>query len=93
MDATTVRARLRAEGIACTVHRDGTLTASLLKRRDESWVDWLTDRVKAFPGAVLVSRGEWQTADPGFRRAVVRFRLGPAPENVMVGRADSGRAA
>lgn len=87
MDAPTVVSRLRAEGIACTAHRDGTLTASLLKPREETWVRAIQARVSQFPGASTFGWGEYETADPRLTRAVVRFRLGPAPESGVVGSA------
>lgn len=93
MDARSVAARLRAEGIDVTVHRDGTLTARMTKPNGGAWGFWLTRHVKEFPGAVVLHTKEWQAADRFFEHAEVLFRLGPAPETVMVGRADSGRAA
>lgn len=86
MDARTVAARLRAEGIACTVHADGRLTAKLTKPRSESWGLWLRDRVQSIPGAVVVVTKERPAADPYFEHAEVLFRLGPVPEGGMVGR-------
>ena len=78
MDARTVAARLRAEGIACTVHRDGTLTASLMKPREQSWGRWLSERVTAFPGvAVTAPPKERPSSDPYFMRTEVRFVVGP----------------
>ena len=84
MDARSVAARLRAEGIDVTVHRDGTLTATLLKPREQSWTHWLKDRVKALPGAVVTLTRERPASDPWLQHTEVRF---------VVGRADSGRAA
>ena len=84
MDAATVRARLSAEGIDCTVHRDGTLTAGLLKPREQMWTLWLRDRVKALPGAVVTLTRERPASDPWLQHTEVRF---------VVGLADSGRAA
>lgn len=92
MDARTVAARLRAEGIPCTVHRDGKLTASLMKPREESWVGWLMAKVKAIPGATPIHRRLRPAADPYFEHSEVVFRLGPAPETEVVGRGQ-GRAA
>jgi hypothetical protein len=92
MDARTVAARLRAEGIGCTVHQDGRLTAKLTKARSESWGIWLRDRVRAIPGAVVVVWRERPAADPYFEHAEVLFRLGPVPEQGLVGR-EQGRAA
>jgi len=92
VDARTVAARLRVEGIACTVHQDGRLTAKLTKPRSESWGLWLRDRIRAIEGAVVVVTKERPAADPYFEHAEVLFRLGPAPESGMVGR-ESGRAA
>lgn len=85
MDARTVAARLRAEGIACRSHRSGLCTASLMKPRSESWGLWLRDRVRAIPGAVVVVWKERPAADPFFQHAEVIFRLGPAPEAGVVG--------
>lgn len=79
MDATTVRARLRAEGIDCTVHRDGTLTAGLLKPREQSWAIFLLHRVESIPGAVVWLSKERPAADPYFMHTEVRFRLSPEP--------------
>lgn len=84
MDASTARAWLVAQGIACTVHKDGTLTAALLKPREQSWTHWLKDRVKALPGAVVTLTRERPAADPWLQHTEVRF---------VVGRAGSGRAA
>ena len=80
MDAATVRARLRAEGIDCTVHRDGTLTAALLKPREQSWTIWLRDRVQALPGAVVTLTRERPASDPWLQHTEVRFVLGPHVE-------------
>ena len=81
MDAATVRARLRAEGIDCTVHRDGTLTAGLLKPREQMWTLWLRDRVKAFPGAIVTAPPvERPASDPWLQHTEVRFVLGPRVE-------------
>lgn len=84
MDARAVASRLRAEGVACTVHRDGTLTAALLKPREQSWALWLKDRVKALPGAVVTLTRERPSSDPWLQHTEVRF---------VVGRVGSGRAA
>lgn len=92
MDAATIRARLRAEGIACRVRRDGVLVASLTKPRSESWALWLRDRVRQFPGAEVLVIVERPAADPYFAHAEIRFRLGTAPEAGVVG-FDSTRAA
>jgi len=85
MDAPTVAARLRAEGIAVTQHRDGSLTARLTKPSGGAWGFWLRDRIRAIEGAVIVVTKERPAADPYFEHAEVLFRLGPAPESVMVG--------
>ena len=84
MDARSVSARLRADGIDVTVHRDGTLTATLTKPREQSWAHWLKDRVKALPGAVVTLTRERPASDPWLQHTEVRF---------VVGLADSGRAA
>lgn len=76
MDAKTVRARLTAEGISVTAHRDGTLTASLTKPREQSWSLWLRDRIKALPGAVVTLVRERPDSDPYFAHAEVRFVVG-----------------
>lgn len=89
MDASTARAWLVAQGIACTAHRDGTLTAALLKPREQSWGHWLRDRVKALPGAVVTLTRERPASDPYFAHTEVRFVLGPA---VLVGREAEGAA-
>ena len=89
MDAHSVASRLRAEGIACTVHRDGTLTAALLKPREQAWTHWLKDRVKALPGAVVTLTRERPASDPYFAHTEVRFVLGSA---VLVGREAEGAA-
>ena len=80
MDARSAAARLRAEGIDCTVHRDGTLTAALLKPREQSWTHWLKDRVKALPGAVVTLARERPASDPWLIHTEVRFVLGPHVE-------------
>lgn len=80
MDARSVTARLRAEGIAVTVHRDGTLTATLTKPREQSWAHWLKDRVKALPGAVVTLTRERPASDPWLQHTEVRFVLGPRVE-------------
>lgn len=93
MDAATVRARLRAEGIGVTVHRDGTLVAALTKPREQTWTLWLRDRVKALPGAIVTAPPvERPAADPYFAHTEVRFVLGPARAD-MVGLADVRRVA
>ena len=79
MDARHVARLLRAEGIACTVHRDGKLTASLMKPREESWANWLMAKVKAIPGATPIHRRLRPAADPYFEHNEVIFRLGPEP--------------
>ena len=76
MDAVTARARLVAEGIAVTAHRDGTLTASLMKPRTESWALWLRDRVRQLPGVTVRLTRERPAADPYFAHAEVRFVVG-----------------
>lgn len=76
MDARTVAARLRAEGIACTVHQDGRLTAKLTKPRGGAWGLWLRDHIRAIPGAVVVVTKERPAADPYFEHAEVRFLVG-----------------
>ena len=91
MDARAVAARLQAEGIGCTVHQDGKITAKLTKPRAESWALWLRDRIKALPGTTVVLVRERPAADPYFAHAEVLFRLGPAPEAGMV--ESAGRAA
>lgn len=92
MDARSVTARLRAEGIAVTVHRDGTLTATLTKPREQSWAHWLKDRVKALPGAVVTLTRERPASDPWLQHTEVRFVLGPARAD-MVGLAGVRRVA
>lgn len=92
MDAATVRARLRAEGIGVTVHRDGTLVAALTKPREQSWAHWLKDRVKALPGAVVTLTRERPASDPWLQHTEVRFVLGPARAD-MVGLAGVRRVA
>ena len=79
MDARSIAARLRAEGIAVTAHKDGTLTASLMKPRSESWSFWLRDRIAQFPVAEVLARVDRTAGDPYFAHAEVRFRLGPEP--------------
>lgn len=81
MDAATIAARLRAEGIACVRHRDGTLTASLMRPRAESWTLWLSDRVKQLPGVTGVRWRERPASDPYFMHNEVVFHLGPSPES------------
>ena len=84
MDARSVASRLRAEGIDCTVHKDGTLTAALLKPREQSWTHWLKDRVKALPGAIVTAPPvERPAADPYFAHTEVRFVLGPARADMV----------
>lgn len=83
MDAPTVRRQLRSEGYDCTVHADGVIMASIVKPRGEAWREALTRRVSAIPGAIVHARGEWETADPGRVRTVVRFRLGPEPAGMV----------
>ncbi len=78
MDASTARSWLVAQGIACTVHKDGTLTAALLKPREQSWTHWLKDRVKALPGAVVTLARERPAADPWLQHTEVRFVVGSA---------------
>jgi hypothetical protein len=80
VDARTVSARLRAEGIDCTVHRDGTLTAALMKPREQTWTLWLKDRVKALPGAVVTLTRERPASDPWLIHTEERFVLGPYSE-------------
>lgn len=80
MDAATVRSRLRAEGISVTAHRDGTLTASLMKPREQAWTLFLRHRVKPIPGAVVWLSKERPAADPYFAHNEVRFSLGTRPE-------------
>ena len=80
MDARSIAARLRAEGIAVTEHRDGTLTAALLKPREQSWTIWLRDRVQALPGAVVTLTRERPASDPWLQHTEVRFVLGPRVE-------------
>ena len=75
MNARTVAARLRAEGISAVAHRDGTVTASLMKPREESWIGWLRSRVASLAGAAPYFWGEWATNDPRFARAVVKVRM------------------
>lgn len=75
MDARTVAARLRAEGIGCVVHQNGRMTAKLTKPRSEAWGLWLRDRIRAIPGAVVVVWRERPAADPFFEHAEVVFRL------------------
>lgn len=79
MDVRSAAARLRAEGIAATAHRDGTLTASLMKPADEYWAHFLLHRVESIPGAVVWLSRERPASDPYFMHTEVRFRLGPAP--------------
>ena len=88
MDARSAAARLRSEGIACTVHRDGTLTASLTKPREQSWAHWLRERVKALPGAVVTLSRERPAADPYLAHTEVRFVVGPPrlPDPIPTGR-------
>jgi hypothetical protein len=81
VDAATIRARLQAEGIAVTAHRDGTFTAGIMKPRRESWVLWLRDRVRQFPGIEVIARIERPAADPYFAHAEIRFTLGTRPES------------
>lgn len=76
MDARTAAARLAAQGIDVTVHRDGKLTASLLKPRGESWTRWLRERVNALPGAEVALVRERPAIDPYFMHAEVRFVVG-----------------
>lgn len=93
MDASTARSWLVAQGIDCTVHRDGTLTAALLKPREQAWTHWLKDRVKALPGAIVTAPPvERPAADPYFAHTEVRFVLGPARAD-MVGLAGVRRVA
>lgn len=92
MDAATARAWLTAQGIDCTVHRDGTLTAGLLKPREQTWAHWLRDRVKTLPGAVVTLTRERPASDPWLQHTEVRFVLGPARAD-MVGLADVRRVA
>ncbi len=81
MDASTARSWLVAQGIDCTVHRDGTLTAGLLKPREQMWTLWLRDRVKAFPGAIVTAPPvERPASDPWLQHTEVRFVLGPRVE-------------
>lgn len=87
MDAATVRSRLAAEGVDVVVHRDGTLTASLTKPREQSWAHWLRERVKALPGAVVTLSRERPASDPYLAHTEVRFVVGSAG---LVGR--EGRA-
>ncbi len=76
MDAATVRTRLQAEGIDVTFHRDGTMTAEVLKPREQSWSLWLRDRIRALPGAVVTLVRERPASDPYFAHNEVKFRLG-----------------
>lgn len=76
MDAATAKARLRAEGVSVTAHRDGTLTASLTKPREQSWSLWLKARVGALPGAVVTLVRERPAADPWLAHTEVRFVVG-----------------
>lgn len=80
MDASTARSWLVAQGIDCTVHRDGTLTATLTKPREQSWAHWLKYRVKALPGAVVTRTRERPASDPWLQHTEVRFVLGPRVE-------------
>ena len=81
MDASTARSWLVAQGIDCTVHRDGTLTAGPLKPREQMWTLWLRDRVKAFPGAIVTAPPvERPASDPWLQHTEVRFVLGPRVE-------------
>lgn len=73
MDAPTVAARLRAEGIACRVHRSGLCTASVMKPREQSWSGWLRARIEALPGAEVALVRERPAIDPYFMHAEVRF--------------------
>lgn len=73
MDAATARDLLTAEGIGCVLHRDGTLTASLTKPREETWERWLRERVRTLPGAVVTGSRERRAADPWFAHTEVRF--------------------
>lgn len=76
MNARAAAARLQAEGIAVTTHRNGTLTASLTKPREQSWDRWLRDRVKALPGAVVTLVRERPASDPWLQHTEVRFVVG-----------------
>jgi len=76
VDAATVRARFTAEGIAVTAHRDGSLTAALMKPREESWRRWLREHVAALPGAVVTLVRERPASDPYFAHTEVRFMVG-----------------
>lgn len=88
MDTAAARTRLQSEGVDVVVHRDGTLTASLLKPREQTWERWLRERVKALPGAVVTLSRERPAADPYLAHTEVRFVVGsPA----MVGRGAGGR--
>lgn len=91
MDAATVRSRLRGEGIDVDIRHDGTLVASVLKPREQTWGHALSERVKALPGAVVVApvRELPSVASPYLARTEVRFVLGPA---VMVGLSAAGAA-
>ena len=91
MDSATVRDRLRAEGIDVATLPDGVLVASVLKPREQTWGHAITERVRAFPGAVVVAppRECPALASPYLTRTEVWFVLGPAG---MVG-LGAGRAA
>lgn len=78
MDTATVRSRLAAEGVDVVVHRDGTLTASITKPREQSWAHWLRDRVKALPGTTIALVRERPASDPYLAHTEVRFVVGSA---------------
>jgi hypothetical protein len=85
VDAATVRARLQAEGIAVTAHRDGMLTAGIMKPREQSWSKWVLYRVGLLPGTVVTLVRERPASDPYFAHNEVRFRVGTEPTSAMVG--------
>lgn len=78
MDGLSIRERLQAQGIDVTFHRDGTMTAEILKPSEQSWSLWLRDRVKALPGAVVTLVRERPSSDPYFAHNEVRFVVGRA---------------
>ncbi len=73
MNGLSIRERLQVEGIDVTFHRDGTMTAEILKPREQSWTIWLRDRVRALPGAVVTLVRERPASDPYLAHTEVRF--------------------
>lgn len=95
MDARHVARMLRAEGVHCVAHNNGRLTARKTLARDARHGEGtrLLERVTRFPGAEVILAKDRPAADPYFHHVEVIFRLGPAPESVMVGGGEDRRAA